>query len=574
MSNKAYNPPWLSRYSQDFHAWRLDTLNGKPVFRRPLGLTETSFDIDGTEFGGRADMNALFTLEISSKLSPSELRELIILAWADLRLQHVMLMSRTVQDEGKKTKDFVVDVNRGNEEVLQSARESMVWVEDFYSEVDSALLYRHCLNVNRIVNPEKCMSRMHVLPLVPLGDNRFKLEFLVIMAHQTSDGLSAHNWFSHFLHILNTPISIVRDSIKASSAAEIMRNRLPPAQEDLYPKITGSPARQRWFWALLRVLRHKHASLPPTFTNPLRRETRRVKPLSFPPTFDKIFTYNPSSPNAPVLNCGHITASLSSAASARLVHLCRSANLSIGAGCFALAGLAMMEIHESRYPSIPSSDRQAFTASFPLNPRAFFGFTTPADSCMLAFSEGIVMPFLPSSLPIEGRFRLTAKHANRELKAYQKRKGNGETRGVLAPHSPLRNLATGYLWQLDRNITKLPEHKQKQSTTPPSPQGALPAATGQLATCGVSSMGSTAGVFRAGLYDLDDKTKDFVADFRGLRIGVRARENEFLVGSSSDWRGIVGFGVSYDESAISEEAAEMWARKVEELLEEGVRANL
>jgi hypothetical protein len=58
-----------------------------------------------------------------------------------------------------------------------------------------------------------------------------------------------------------------------------------------------------------------------------------------------------------------------------------------------------------------------------------------------------------------------------------------------------------------------------------------------------------------------------VADYRGLRMGVRAREGEFLVGSSTDAEGRVGFGVSYDENAISQGTARMWAETIGGLLE-------
>jgi hypothetical protein len=61
--------------------------------------------------------------------------------------------------------------------------------------------------------------------------------------------------------------------------------------------------------------------------------------------------------------------------------------------------------------------------------------------------------------------------------------------------------------------------------------------------------------------------KDFAADFRDVNIGVRARENEFLVGSSTSAEGIIGFGVSYDLNAISAEAAEMWKETMEGMLE-------
>ncbi|KAF2253558.1 hypothetical protein BU26DRAFT_515893 [Trematosphaeria pertusa] len=564
---------WLSRYASNYHAWRTEQplRGGKKVFTRPLGLVEYSFDTDGSDYGGRADMNALFTLEIAHCLPSNEaFRRRIALAWASLRLQHVMLMSRVREDEKSGTKRFVVDVPRSAEEAVEQAMRGIVWVEDFVDgEVDGVELHRHCLNVGRVIEPETCLSKLHVLPLVELpGGRTFELRFLIVMAHQISDGLAAYNWFSHFVRILNMSAREIEREIEWFREEGRMRARLPPAQEDLYPRIAGNKARQRWFWAIMRVLRHVRKTLPPTFTNPLRRSERLPQAPALRPTFSKLFDYSVAS--KPPMNSGHCSVALSKAASTRLIALCRSINASIGAGCFALAGLSMMELHESLHPNIPLPQRHAFAASFPLNPRAFFGFNTPADSCMLAFSDGIVMPFLTSSLPVEGRFKLIARQANRGLRAYQKRlKGRETSGGLLDPHSPGRLLANGYLFQLERVESKLPPSRR----TGINPQGALPAKTFMAgATCGVSSVGSTAAFFKPGMYDLGqvgrgEGTKDFSADFRGLKMGVRARENEFLVGSSTDADGIVGFGVSYDANAISEQAAEMWAEKIRSLLE-------
>lgn len=50
---------------------------------------------------------------------------------------------------------------------------------------------------------------------------------------------------------------------------------------------------------------------------------------------------------------------------------------------------------------------------------------------------------------------------------------------------------------------------------------------------------------------------------------MRARENEFLIGCSTDEDGRVVFGVSYDWSGIGEVEVEKWRVCVEGLLEEG-----
>lgn len=534
-----------------------------------MGLVETSFDADGTYYGGRADMNALFTLAIQHTLRNDDLRRRIVLAWTCLRLQHVLLMSRVEDDKETGKRCFVVDVPKSKEEAIQEVNESIIWVEDLYKNlnVDVEELYHHAINVGRIIEPSKCMSKCHILPLQKQADGTTEIKFFVVMAHQISDALSAYNWFSHLIRIFNMPAQDIEAEISLSILEAQMKERLPSAQEDLYPPVAGNKARQRWFWALVCVLRYVKKTLPPTFVNPLYREQRLEKAIALEPKFDKLFDY--SAESRPPMSSGHITAALSHSVSKRLVQLCRSAKVSIGAGCFALAGISMMEIHEARYAHIPDSERPAFAASFPLNPRAFFANPPAADSCMLAFSEGIVMPFLPSSLPIEGRFKLIARHANRELRMYQKRlKATSAGEGAmlsLDTHSPSRLLATGYLAQVERVNSKLPIERQADV----NPQGSLAPSIGQYgATCGVSSVGSLASFFKRGTYDLSNiGEKDMAADFRDMRIGVRARDNEFLVGSSTNAEGIVGFGVSYDLSAISQETAEMWKRKIEGLLE-------
>lgn len=511
------------------------------------------------------DMTALFTIAIQQKLSKEELRHRIALAWTSLRLQHPLLLARVTDDQEGGTRGFTVDVPNSQDSAVEQVERSIVWIEEAYDEVNEKELYHHAYNVTRIIEPAKCLSKLHVLPLQQLPDGTYELSFLIVIAHQISDGLSAYSWFSHFIRILNQPSQDILTDIESSRTREKIKAVLPAAQEDLYPPIAGNRARQRWFWALIRVLRHVKTGLPPTFTNPLRRDKRLDEPLPLEPKFDRIFDYSPST--RPPMSCGHVSASLSPAASARLISLCRSANVSIGAGCFALAGLAMMSIHEKRSPS---TNHPPFTASFPLNPRAFFVNPPPADSCMLAFSEGIVMPFLSSDLPVEGRFKLVAKHANRELRVYQKRlKGKGKTgtAGILDKHSPGRLLASGYVAQIERVEAKLPPERRSPSFQ--NPQGSLaPSTAGFGATCGVSSIGPLAAFFKRGTYDVYNLGgKDFVADFRDVKIGVRARDNEFLIGSSTSAEGIVGFGVSYDLNAISAEAAETWRETIEGLLE-------
>ncbi|KAJ4383037.1 hypothetical protein N0V86_002265 [Didymella sp. IMI 355093] len=559
------NAHWLDRYAAGYHAWTSTTNEaGRTTFTRPLGLVETSFDSDGAYYGGRADMTATLTVEVKHSLSKEDLRRRIALAWTALRLRHILLMSRHVDDPSSGLRHFAIDVPADLPTALRDVEASTVWIEDDYSSVDAQHLHDHALNVNRIIEPQKCMAKLHVLPLHQLPGGTSRLSFLVVMAHQISDGLSAYGWFKDLLWLLNQPVRSLEAQIQTSLSLDAVTRALPPAQEDLYPRIAGNAARRRWIWAIVRVLRHVKRGLPPTFANPLYRAQRLVQPWPLEPTYGKVFAYEGA--HMPPLSTGHVSATLSAAASARLMALCREASVSIGAGCFALAGLAMMKIHASRFPSQSVDSIPAMTASFPLNPRAFFANPPAAESCMLAFSDGIAMPFLPLSLPLEKRFRLTAMRANRELKMYQKRLRTARDGGVSAGldnHSPSRLLATGYLAQIERVEARLPSERRLGFG---NPQGELKASAGHGATCGVSSVGSLKGYFRAGEYDLK-ADKDFVVDYRGLRMGVRARDGEFLVGSSTDAEGRVGFGVSYDANAIEPETAEMWARTITGLLE-------
>lgn len=89
-----------------------------------------------------------------------------------------------------------------------------------------------------------------------------------------------------------------------------------------------------------------------------------------------------------------------------------------------MVGVCMMEMYEKQSPEIPLHDRKVFIPGFPLNPRAFFGLNSEPDSMMLAFSDGIALPFLSARLSVAGRLKLLARQAQRQLSVYQKRLSN------------------------------------------------------------------------------------------------------------------------------------------------------
>lgn len=210
--------------------------------------------------------------------------------------------------------------------------------------------------------------------------------------------------------------------------------------------------------------------------------------------------------------------------------LCRTAGASIGAGCFALAALVMMMLEERLHPLTPASQRRPFVGSFPINPRPFLAgkpTTGAEDSLMLAFSDGLALPFLPSDLPVEGRFKLLARQADRQLRTFQKKKRSREEQVHLGSRSPSQLIPRLYIGSVETAENKVPPERRPGI----DPQGAYPARQSEtLATCGVSSVGSRVSLIGSGKYALDQPGKEFTADFRDIRIAVRVRDGEFLVG--------------------------------------------
>lgn len=542
--------PFLQLYGNDYHAWKVENLH---IFHRRVGFVENSFHADGRYYEGRADMHSTLTLEIRSSLTEPQLEERILAAWAILRLQHPLLLA-TIRGDTNLGEEpcYVVAIPQDPATASLEARSSVTSLKS-HVYLDAQDLVKHALNTGRMLDHTKYLSRIFILPLEPLANGNAALRFLQISAHTITDGLSMHNWTSTFIDLLNKSPAELETALRRSLDVRHVAGRLPPAQEDLYPQVPGNKARRRWFWAIIRILRHVRKPLPSGFVNPLRR--KEPTHITLDEKFPHILDYSRRPPNSG----GYTSLSLSPSASQRLINLCREAQTTIGAGCFAFNGLIMMELEEQLHPDIPLAERSPFVGSFPLNPRPFFNYEKH-DSCMLAFSDGLVLPFLSSTTNLERRFKVLAKSAHRQLRSYQKRPRKG-----LDSHSPLRMVATNYLLAIERREAKLPE----QYRTGLNPQGAYPASWSfSLATCGVSNMGSVKDWLTPGKYPLDDGDgKDLIADFRDVAMGVRARETEFLVGSWGFGDGLLRFGVSYDATLLDPELVERWKEKMETIFE-------
>lgn len=390
------------------------------------------------------------------------------------------------------------------------------------------------------------------------------LRFLLIGSHQIWDGLTSSVWLRDLVHLLNKPKTELLSHLTSLLDEEPLRTRLPLPQEALYPPITGSLARRRWYWLLTRILRHVRSPLRAGFANPLRRR-ELLKPVSLSPTYASVLDYN----RTPPLNSLPCFVGVSMSNTQRLHRLCREAKVSIGAGCFALCALVMMEMYETLEPNVPASQRKPFITGFPLNPRAFFNHHIEPDSLMLAFSDGIALPFLPASLDLNGRIRLLARQAHRQLASYQKRTRPAKAKVELQYMSSRgagRVLASQYISSVERADFLLPDHLRKGV----NPQGSYPMRPNTTRqTCGVSSVGRRDAFIKRGLYDLDDVNKEFAADYRGMHASVRPREGEFLVGIGGADDGLWA-SVSIDASSMDSTLVQTWKIKLEHILNERV----
>ncbi|KAK6002519.1 hypothetical protein QM012_001269 [Aureobasidium pullulans] len=565
---------WLDQYSSNYHEWHEVQIDDRHCFYRPLGIVETAFDSDGIYYEGRADVNAYLELAVKHRLSQTQLRQRITLAWAVLRLSHVLLLAKAVDRKPFMTasdvaqKRFFLICSPGNpQEAITAATGSLSFVEQPLDGCGLAEFYRHAQNTGRVVNADEFLAKLFILPTGDIVGSKASLKFLFVKGHQITDGLTNFTWLSHFVKLLNTPLKSLKDAVNDLSPRVSIRTRLPLPQEDLYPRISGSPAKRRWFWLLTLVLRHVKKPMPAAFPNPLRRSSPLKEAIAMPPMYNSYLDYKAKPP----LNTFTCMAKVSQSATKRLHRWCREAGTSIGAGAFVLVAMVMMSLHEDLHPDEGPASHRPFIGSFPINPRPFFKHHEAPNSMMLAFSDGVVLPFLSSALDLETRFKVLVRQAHRQLALYQKREKAEESNSpaYMGSRGAGRVIAMNYVGAVERLRSKLPE-ELRHSLGHHSPQGDLTAAqNGSMATCGVSSVGRSG--WHQGEYNVDGDIREgedaFVADYRFSKQNVRARDGEFLVGV---WGGDDGIAanVSYDGNAIDEDMIREWQHRMETLLVE------
>lgn len=509
--------------------------------------------------------------EVKTTKSKAALKRHILLAWTCLRLRHGLLCATAtdpkdfmIVDAGnRKSRFLVVRRPAGQHKAVGSSKSLVSWLGDMYPQVDADELYFHAQNTARTFDPSQSLVRLFVLPLESTISGNYSLRFLFTIAHQITDGLTCGAWALDFVRLLNKDSKELELSIGTLSMT--LSERLPLPQEDLYQPILGSRARQRWFWAITIVLRHVQKAMPAAFPNPLRFVSG-PKDAALPKhrRFEQILDYSTS----PTLNAGSAKATVGPDGTRRLHRLCRQAGCSIGAGCFVFVSIVMMELHEQRFPDVLLNQRRPFIGSFPIDPRQFFNHTAEPDSMMLAFSDGVVLPFLPSNLDLDGRIRLLIQSAQRQLSRYQKRARKHTTQGAveyMGARGAGRLVPMNYLDIIERANNRVPESiRMNLEYQKHLPKQANPT----LATCGVSSVGRANPRLQPGQYNLTQPLGDneLVADVRGLKMNVRPRDGEFLVGISGTDHSIQAT-VSYDACAIDPIWAQKFEEKIQNLLE-------
>ena len=555
---------WLELQKAERYVWQQAT---KGTWYRKLGVVESLFDGDGAYWCGRADLHQNVRFEVKTSLSKNDLRERIVLAWTLMRHSHVLLSCKSVfehevTNRGSSTqwsdKCFVYSWPKDADTAIKETRPQVSFVADNYPDLDTQDFFRHIMNSSRALDAKAALNKLYVMPFQKTPQDTIQLHFISILAHQITDGLTTFRWVSHLARIMNMSEDEIRNSIaklcQDNCSEKEMLSRLPPAQEVLYPIRSQHKARERWHWLLTRILRHVRTPPAAAFQNPLRRVQPLQKAQKFPSTYEKVLDYS----ETPPLNAGNVGGDLYGRSVQNMRRLCSEASISIGSGLFTLVAMAMMEMEERRHPDITLSQRLSFVGSFPVNPRPFLSgepTTGKENSCMLAFSDGVTLPFLPRNLDLVGRFKVLGRLAHRQLRQYQKRKRSVEEEVHLGSRSPSQLIPALYCSTLERMegrseaVNKAGIHVQGAYTAKASPT---------MATCGISSVGDVSAILSPPKVDLNNLgKKDMISDFKGMASVVRPRDAEFLVGASGS-KEHLGFLVAYDANAIDPEKASEW----------------
>ena len=357
---------WLDGYASAEYEWQRQSHGKSTKYIRRLGIVEGLFDTDGTHYEGRADLSVDLHVEMRTCSNEAEFREHIARTWSVLRQKHVLLSAKAVTLDGtdilsggKCYRGYEFNQAQSEDELQRQGNEHIEFVADHYEQVDGHDFYQHLMNSSRVIDPEKALGRVFVLPFKHSTERAFTVNFMFVLAHQITDGITVFRWASSFIDLLNKSQAELK-ALATELCTQSVVGRLPPPQEALYHPVKGNIARQRWFWAITRILRHKKHTTSAAFQNPLRRAGPPVPSKAFPPTYGRLLRYD----KLPPLNNYAIKPVLSSRSTRRLMHLCRQSKISFGSGLFTLVALVMMQFYEQSDPDTAPANRLPFIGSF------------------------------------------------------------------------------------------------------------------------------------------------------------------------------------------------------------------
>ena len=297
-------PEWLEKYASGAHPWQFDQKE-KLAYRR-IGLVETFFDCDGSDYEGRADVTINIELECLCLLGTGEFQQLVQTAWAALRSQQLLLSAQCHTGYGflnnptnapeNRDRHFVIHQAKNVETAIERSSESLSFMSVKYTDLDAWDFYSHANNTARVLDPQRSLSHLFVAPLNrkhPSAKTQ-RLRMFLILAHSITDGLAMTRWTQTFIDLLNKPVADLRAEIDkgCSLPSRQLLQKLPLCQEDLYPYVAGTKARQRWHWAISRILRHVRHPPPRSFQNPLRRSQPLTNAVPPPPKYLDLLSYS------------------------------------------------------------------------------------------------------------------------------------------------------------------------------------------------------------------------------------------------------------------------------------------
>jgi hypothetical protein len=234
------------------------------IYERPLGITELGFYWD-SRFNGTADTVRYAIIDIDAQGSIPSTRlfgvDNVARTWVALKQQYPLLGSQLSERQQREEVVFVV-----SEERLSRCTPEEISFPSISSQLDLSSLGELEAFMDGMVNGRRLLSNelvARLFILIPTGRERRACVILHV-AHCITDGISNATLLRSFLDILSSEPRTVRWDLEE-------RLTLAIASERLLGRTNSSKARQRWYYAVGRILasngmKTRTVSVPPRNT--------------------------------------------------------------------------------------------------------------------------------------------------------------------------------------------------------------------------------------------------------------------------------------------------------------------